>query len=144
MHSILSKQQASINSPMFPLWHSFSNYHSPLNACTTLFTIRINCKMILFYLQFIACFAYFPSKFRNNVLGGFVTLLYSHNFLYWTGISIGIPNRQRFLYIGIFMLIIFSVVLSYFYENSYISYYKINEFTYVGHITQIVKRFGIS
>ena len=54
-----------------PLSKPYSNYHPPLNKCTTIFTIISNCKITLSVLWWIACFASFHKSIREIRLGGF-------------------------------------------------------------------------
>ena len=70
---------------------------------------------------------------------------YFYNWIYWTGIPLVISNTQEFLYIHTFIVkFIVFFVLSYFYRNTYIQYYKMNKVAHLVQIPQVVNslKFG--
>ena len=62
----------NLTNTMAPISQSYSNYHPPINACTFIFIIMLNCKNDpIFIMMYCMLKNNFPPGLRNIRLGGF-------------------------------------------------------------------------
>ena len=83
-----------LTTPLLHLLKSYSNYHQPLNAYNNIFIIILDCKNDIICLILSFTFSLFPLQVLQKLDLEVLVLGYFQNWLFWTGIWLGIPNKQ--------------------------------------------------